>query len=170
MASEVLVRRTLENHLVPSLPEGIEAISKMKVGDEILVTVKTARKGWYHRRLFALLNFMYENFDGPTAEYMGKTVRQTRESHREVQLILAGHRTMDVIHDGAVRWVAKSISYASCSQEEIEPVYNNMLERVAEMLGFMQSSGETPQEFVEKYVDEYLRFAGLPTIGKLREA
>jgi Protein of unknown function (DUF1367). len=117
--SRIFVRRG--NALVPGDVKAAEALAKMKEGTGYLVNIHRPRNLIHHRKLFALLNLVQENTDRwPTVE--------TLLDDLKVATGLFETRINAV--SGLPYVVAKSISFASMTQDEFEDWFDKAVDIV----------------------------------------
>ena len=114
--------------LRPATARDTEQASKhWKPGQVALVTVKKPRNGLFHRKLFALLNFLFEYWECE-GEYKGIPVEKNFDKFREDITIAAGfHETYVNAITGELRLKAKSISFASMDEAEFEALFNAVI-------------------------------------------
>ena len=123
-----------ERAVVPLNEDDIKVVGKLVVGKAYDFDVVTQRVGAYHRRVFALLKFAYENTDPIQIEYKGHTITQSFDRFRKDLVIIAGFYSWDVNSRGEVRAVADSLKYSKCNQEKVERVYSALLDVIAERI------------------------------------
>lgn len=112
--------RKVSGGLYPVSEQDKEYVDKLKLGDIIHFDVKKLRNPDFHRKYFALLNFLYDHFEPVTGE---KNFSQFRED----ATILAGYYEQHVRLNGDTRTVAKSISFGAMSAEDFEKLYSNTI-------------------------------------------
>jgi len=139
MAVDIVCIKRADHSLVGATQEGIESLQKLKVGMSYGITLTQARKGGYHRRLFSLLKFAYDNtdvpevlYEGPLKQFDGQMIKQSFTSFRRGLVIMAGFYTLDVQTNGDLRFEAQSLSYDKCSQELVEQIYPAVLTVITE--------------------------------------
>jgi len=151
---DLMVVKTPTGALMAGDSESLEAIQKLSQGKDYGVTIKTLRKGKFHRKVMALLRFAFDNTERVETEYKGVIVKQSYDGFRETQVIRSGHYTHDVLGNGDMCLRAHSLSYAECTQEKIEAIYSDLLDVVSDLF----AEGEYTPERLDALVDEWMRF------------
>ena len=108
-------------------PYDQEDLKRFKVGDVMEAKVTRVRNPQFHKKMFALFNFAYDHFN-PVAVYRGEKVLKNYERFRQDITILAGYGDPVVNLRGDVRMVARSISFASMSEDDFEKLYSNVID------------------------------------------
>lgn len=132
-----------------------EALKRIKAGSIVLASVKVPRNAKFHRKIFALLKWAFDNVELPTVEYKGKEITPTFERFRHDALIAAGHYDVTVNMKGELRLDAKSIAYGKCDQATAESVYSSLLDVVAKKL----FNGQFTREELDELTEEWRAFA-----------
>lgn len=91
---------------------------KLEPGNALLIDFKFVRNYKYHCKLFAMLNFAFENWDVEHVAY------KNFDRFRADIFILAGHYDQVYDIDGNVELQAKSINYGALDDAEFDEVYN----------------------------------------------
>lgn len=114
-----LVKKSQENIFIPAYPADEEQANKIPIGEE--VTAKKSRNVEFHRKFFSLLRLGFDNQD----KY------DNFEIYRQIQVIRAGfvHWTTD--KDGNPYALPKSLSFENMGQEEIESLYDSVLDLIS---------------------------------------
>jgi len=105
--------------LIPVSESDREYIDKLKQGQVIWAEFKKKRNYEFHKKYFALLDFLYDNWE-PDSE-------KNFDQFREDVTILAGYYEQHVRLNGDMRTVAKSISFGSMSAEDFEKLYSGTI-------------------------------------------
>ena len=100
-----------------------DVIQKWKVGDFVTGTFKRPRNPLFHRKYFALLDVLFDQWDAPECEYKGVPALKSRERFREEITILAGYYDIVTSLKGQTRVVAKSISFAAMDEDTFAELY-----------------------------------------------
>ncbi len=101
-----------------------EKTSKFKTGEMYGVEVKLSRNIHFHRKVFAFFNFCFEYWNGDNDfQCEGKQF----DVFREHLIVLAGFYDRYHKIDGGVRVEAKSIAFASMSEEEFHKLYTALI-------------------------------------------
>lgn len=126
--TELVLIKTAGGMLAPLDPQGIEYVSKLKLGAGVTASVKKHNNPAFHRKLFALFNLAFEAWEPATQEYKGQVVAKNFDRFREDLTILAGYYEPTVNLRGEVRLVAKSLKFARMEQDEREKVYSAVID------------------------------------------
>lgn len=111
--------------LKPISDEDIHKLKKISEGEVIEVDVKIPRNYKFHKKLFALLDLMYEN----------DSLELTKERYRKEMLKVAGYYESYIGADGIEVREAKSISFAKMEQHEFDNMFQDMLQVACLRLG-----------------------------------
>jgi hypothetical protein len=113
--------RTLQGFM-PWGDEDREQLQRIKVGQVCRVVVKVIRNWKFHRKVFSLFQFAYDQWEpGCDAQF------KSPERFRKDLTILAGHYTRTVsLIDGKIRLEAVSLSFGSMGEQEFEQVYADL--------------------------------------------
>jgi hypothetical protein len=120
----IVLMKTPNGALVPADPQATEYIAKLKLGAPVKAEVKRVRNYQFHKKLFALYDFAFDNWTPTEATYKGQVVEKNREQFRGDLTVLAGHYITTVTLKGEVRLIPKSISFANMEQDEFDDLYN----------------------------------------------
>ena len=63
MPIEILLEKRPDGSFIPVTPEGVEDAKKFKVGTGVTATITKKQNYQFHKKLFALLGFLFENWD-----------------------------------------------------------------------------------------------------------
>lgn len=122
------------NLLAPVDEQSAEAIGKLKMAQGVTVTIKRARNAGHHRKLFALFNLAFDAWEPVAKEYKGQRIQKNFDQFRNDVVVLAGFYESGITLKGDVRLTAKSISFASMSQDEFDDLYNAVVNVVLEKI------------------------------------
>lgn len=152
--SDITVQKT-PTGWVPADEPSRAVHSKQKLGAVISADFKQARNYQFHKKLFALLNLAFDYWDISELEYKGEKVTKNFDRFRKDVTIIAGFYEPTYNIRNEVRLEAKSISFASMSQDDFDALYNAvlnvLLERVLKAKGFTR-------ETVDELVDQLMSF------------
>ena len=109
--------------IIPVDDCGVDYVKKLKPGEIIKVTPVKPRNLKFHRKFFSMINFAFDYWQPPQAEWKGIAAVKSIEVFREQVTILAGYRDVTFNLDGSVKVKAKSISFAKMTEEEFESLY-----------------------------------------------
>jgi hypothetical protein len=140
-----LVKRP-DSCLEPDTDLDREHLRKVKIGSVLSVEAKKPRNSQHHRKLFKLLDLMFQNQQ-----------RYTSVEHMLVDIkIKAGHFDEYITREGQLVYVPKSISYGSMEQHDFERFYDRVLDIAVGDPDYLQ--GMTKQQ-LESAVMERMGFA-----------
>lgn len=151
--------RKMGGALVPADDQAAEALQRFRAGDPVKVTVKRPRNYEFHKKFFALLNHGFEFWEPPELPDAHRwmknvTPEKSFEQFRKDVTILAGFFDASYRLDGSVRIEAKSISFASMSEDEFERLYSAAIDVLLKHVFTNMAQDE-----LRDRVDELLRFA-----------
>ena len=113
--------------LVPDDDASAEWLQKVKSGAVVSAEVARPRNYLFHKRYFALLNLGFDAWQPLTPEHNGMPVVKNFERFRKDVAIASGFYELTVNLRGETRAEAKSISFASMSEEEFEKLYQKTI-------------------------------------------
>jgi hypothetical protein len=155
--AEILMIRQPGGSLIPATDEDAEALRKIKAGEAVRVDVKKIRNYKFLQKFFTLAKFAFDIWADtiPPQEYKGVEVRPNFDRFRKDLIILGGR--FDAVYNarGEVRVEAKSISFASMSEEEFEKLYSDTIDVILQKI--LTSSSMT-EEQLRGHVEEVLRY------------
>lgn len=125
--SDLVLMKTAGGMLAPLDPQGIEYVSKLKLGAGVTATIKKHNNPAFHRKLFALFNLAFEAWEPAAQEYKGQVVAKNFDQFRKDLTILAGYYESTISFKGEVRLIAKSLNFSAMGQEEREAVYSAVI-------------------------------------------
>ncbi len=108
------------NGLIPVSESDREYLDTLKMGACIWFEPKKQRNYEFHKKYWALLDFLYDNWETESEKNM--------DQFREDITILAGFYEQHTRLNGDIRTVAKSISFGSMSAEDFEKLYNKTID------------------------------------------
>ena len=130
---DLVMLKTPSGALVPGDSEATEALRKIKTGKALRMSATRMRNYEFHKKFFALVNFAYEHWepgDLPDARWDGVQPEKTFDRFRKDLIILAGFYDATFRIDGSTRIEAKSISFASMSQDDFDRLYSATIDAV----------------------------------------
>lgn len=104
--------------LMPADEEAIEALTKIKNGDSVLIEYKRNRNPKFHRKMFALLKLIFEN----------QSVYETQEELRREMMLKAGRYSKHFTTKGVTLYIPDSMSFDSMDQDEFEELYKAFID------------------------------------------
>lgn len=102
-----------------------ELTKRFKVGDTFLADIKCPRNGAFHRKCFALLNFVFKNQDKFT----------NFEAMRDAFCLHAGHFEWQVSFTDKQYPKAKSMSYDAMDDAEFAVLYDKFIDIALQQFG-----------------------------------
>lgn len=144
--------------LVPDNDETAEYLQKVKTGAVLSGEFKQPRNYKFLQKTMVLFNYCFEHFADRMGEvgieYKGQRAMPSKERFRKDLTILAGHYSVTYDIMGNVKLEAKSLSYASCSEQEAERIFSDVINAA---LKHVVTVGFTEKELRDT-VDGLLRF------------
>lgn len=134
--------------------EALSYLKRVKLGSDIIVKVNNPRNAKYHRKIFALLKFAFENKEFDPVFHRGSPIQVSFEMFRSNMIIWAGFHDVVANIRGEVRYQAHSISYGECDQEKAEQIYSGLLTVIGEKL----FQGNYTRERLEVISEGYFSF------------
>ena len=110
--------------IAPANDETFERIAKIKTGDSIIVDYKPRRNYKHHKKLFSMLQFVFEN----------QSYYQDLDNILEVVKFRAGYFDTIVTHTGKKHFKSKSIAFHNMDQTEFEVFYNKAIDVCLEII------------------------------------
>lgn len=150
---EVFLSKAAGNMLIPADQQSAEAISKLKLGQGVRVTMTRYNNIKFHRKIFALANFAYDAWEPQEKEHKGVPIEKNFDQFREDITILAGFYETRVRLNGETRYIAKSWSFGSMSDEEKDRLYNAIINVVLKYI-----LKNYKREDLDNVVENLLRF------------
>lgn len=122
---DIYLTKINDETLTTSTPEDTEKLKKIKRGEVVRVTLTRPRNYQFHKKWFRLVKFAFEQWE-PVDSHSYRTIipEKNFERFRKDIIILAGYYDSFYRVDGSVRMEAKSISFASMTEEEFEKLYS----------------------------------------------
>ena len=135
---KVTLVKQLNNSFKVAFDSDYEKIKKIKSGDEVECEIKKPRNYKFHKKLFALLNLVYQNQE-----------HYSNIEHLRTDLtIAAGFYDKRVSVHGEEVVEAKSISFASMDEHEFNELYSAIVDQIVKYFHFDR---EDILENVEQY-------------------
>lgn len=118
--------KQLNNTFKVAFDSDYEKLKKIKVNDEVQCEIKKPRNYRFHKKLFALLNLVYQNQE-----------HYTNIDHLRNDLTkAAGYYTQRTSFDGEIITEAKSISFARMDEHEFGEYYNAVIDQITKYFHF----------------------------------
>ena len=118
--------------LIPDCDETREILNKVKNGDGIILDYKPKRNIKFHRRLFALLNLIFQN----------QNHYKSIDNILEMCKFKAGYFETIITHKGEKHYKAKSISFDEMDNASFEEFYKKCIDVALELTGISQEDLE----------------------------
>ena len=120
---DLILRRT-EAGLVPKFDSDLEALKKIKIGEDVKVKISRPRNINFHRKYFALMNLAFENQD----------LYDDITTFRYIIQMKAGFYTIVKTHKGELMYFPDSISFGSMDESKFEELYSKVLDVILQFL------------------------------------
>lgn len=120
-------------YFIPTQDQDRQEADRIGIGEE--VKASRARNPAFHRKLFALLNLAYENWNPPIKETKWGLPKKSFTRFRKDMLILAGHFELTISIKGEPKVEAESLAYENMGSEKFEIVYKDVLREVEKLIG-----------------------------------
>lgn len=145
--------------LAPATDEDRKLLDKVRAGQVVQMQYSRMRNYQFFKKWWALVNFAFDYWqpvDLPADSKWKKSVVPERnlERFRKDLTILAGFYTATYRINGEVRIEAKSISFASMSEDEFEQLYSATIDAVLKHVCTQYSAEE-----LDSIVEQALAFA-----------
>lgn len=127
--------KRIKEGLTPLDDKSVEAISKLNIGDVIIVDYKPKRNVKFHRKYWALLRAVLPNQDRVKTEQQLHEIVKYRAGYFETMFDLRGNEFVKT----------SSISFDKMDENEFEQFYSHALDVALELVG-------------EEAVNDILRF------------
>lgn len=140
-----LVKRP-DSSLEPNSNEDRELLRKVKMGSVLLLSGRKVRNGQHHRKLFKLLDLIYENqeiYTNPTDLLVDIKIK-------------AGHYTEYITREGQLVYLPKSISFGEMEQHDFDVFYSRVIDIAVGDPDFLKGMS---REELEAAVTARLNFA-----------
>ena len=118
--------------LIPDCEATIEALKKIKNGDGVILDYKPKRNILFHKKLFALLNLIFENQD----------YYKSIDNILEMCKFRAGYFETIITHKGEKHYKTKSISFDEMDNASFEEFYKKCIDVALELTGINQKDLE----------------------------
>ena len=117
----------------PADEASCEEAAKFKIGSAVRFKATRQRNYQFHRKYFALLQFAFDHWtprELQDPKYPGIVPEKNFDRFRKDLIILAGFYDATFRIDGTTRIEAKSISFASMSQDDFDRLYSATIDAV----------------------------------------
>ena len=157
MAKDIVMQKSANGALMPMDQVGLEYLQSLPVGRAFGVTLTQARNYEFHKKIFALLGYLYDALPRVTGEINGQPAEQSFETFRHEFVAISGHYKTVITRTGT-RIESQSLSYKDCSEELAQQIFSDVINKGLEKLGEV-GKGMTESE-LQHIVNELLRFDG----------
>jgi hypothetical protein len=156
--AELIMIRLHSGGLIPATDEDAEALRKIKAGTAVRVEVRQIRNYKFLQKWFTLAKYAFDIWSEtvPPQEYKGHPVRPSFDRFRKDLIILSGRFDATYNARGEVRLEAKSISFASMSEDDFERLYS---ETISVVLGKILGGTRMTEDQLRNHVDNVLAYA-----------
>jgi len=154
MSKDIVMVKHSDGTLAATDAIGIEYLQGLPIGRNLGVTVTQARNYKFHKKVFALLGYLFDALPKAKAEYNGQVIEQSFDTFRREMVALSGHYRADVTRRGTLRIEPQSLSYSQCSEELAQTIYSDLIDKALELLG-----GDQTRDGLDEIVNDILRFA-----------
>lgn len=144
--------------LVPADEEAAEWLQKIRTGDAVAGDFVRPRNYKFLQKTMCLFRVCFDHFVDThewNQQYRGMKVEPSFELFRKQLTILAGHYEATYDIRGNVRLEAKSLSFANCSEEEAQRIYQDVITAALKQVFKFKIS----EEQLRKTVDDILELA-----------
>ena len=118
--------------LIPDCDETREILNKVKNGDGIILDYKPKRNYLFHKKLFALLNLIFQN----------QNHYKSIDNILEIVKFRAGYYETIVTHKGKKHYKTKSICFSKMDNLEFEKFYSEIIDVALELTGLLKKDIE----------------------------
>lgn len=124
---KLFLRKVQGGTLVADNDEAVEWLQKVKNGDVVSAEVVRPRNYLFHKRYFALLNLGFDAWEPSLPDHNGLPAVKNFERFRKDVAIASGFYELTVNIRGEARAEAKSISFASMSEDDFNKLYQQTI-------------------------------------------
>lgn len=132
MTTEVLLRKIQNVGFAPADEAEAEKVVRFKNGGVVRAKFTQFRNYEFHKKFFAMLKVGFDAWEPPELEHKGLPVQKNFDRFRKDCTIAAGFYDPVANLRGEVRAEARSISFASMTQEDFEKVYSAVVDVLLE--------------------------------------
>jgi hypothetical protein len=154
---EVILHKLSNGLMSPANDEEAFKLKKLKIGAGVRCNVSQMRNYKFHKRWFVLANLAFDIWKetNPPIEHRGDVIQPNFEVFREDLTILTGYYTKEFNIKGELRLKAKSISFASMTQDEFEGLYSATINTI---LGRVLDRPDLDEEKMRAWVEQVMTF------------
>ncbi|MGO0305058.1 DUF1367 family protein [Endozoicomonas acroporae] len=159
--AELSLQKVSAQMLVPVSDDDQMFIRQLKTGQVIRAEFRKTRNPHFHRKFFALLKLGFDHFEPQPCQMEGTdqwfTPEKNFDEFRRWVTVKAGFYDVIGYPDGGVRVRARSLKFASMSQEAFEQLYSTAVDV---LLQFVLHPGRGWSRLkVESLVERIINFA-----------
>lgn len=155
---EVMLTKGPGGALVPLDDDEAAKIARIKAGAVVRAEIAQMRNGAFFRKWWVLAKYAFDLWSETVEpiEYRGQKVRPEFQRFRKDLTIMAGYYNPVFNARGELRLEAKSIAWASMSEEEFDRLYSATIDVV---LGKILEPGAMTEAQLKSHVENVLRFS-----------
>lgn len=155
--AELLMTKTPAGALIPASEEEAEKLRKIKSGATVRCDIRQMRNYQFHKKFFSLVKFLFGIWEEsvPRQLYRGVEVRPNIDRFRKDLIILSGRYEATYNVRNEVRLEAKSISFASMSEEEFERLFSDVINIALERV---INRPDLSEEKIRQYCDQLMQY------------
>jgi hypothetical protein len=124
--------------LVPLYSSDYDNLNKIKIGEEIKVSVSRPRNYLFHKKYFALINLAFENQDQYTDITTFRYILQMKAGYFE-----------PIKTDKGIVYLPQSISFAKMDEDDFSELYSKVLDVI---LAFLEIEKETLENELHNFL------------------
>jgi hypothetical protein len=125
---ELYLAKTRDNLLYALDQQTFDYIGRFGIDAGFTASVKELNNPAFHRKLMALFNHAFENWDAPDLYYQGTQVRKQFDQFRKDITIQAGYYDAYVDFHNRVSLAAKSLKFGKMNQDERERLFSAVID------------------------------------------
>lgn len=144
-------------HLAPNDEHAFNYLKKIRAGDVVTCEIRRPRNIKFFRKWWALAHIAYDWWEPVELETKWENIKPQKDfdRFRKDLTILAGHFDCFYRIDGSYKIEAKSLSFASMSEDEFEALYSKTIDVILEHI----ASKDMDEDELRLLVDQTLEFA-----------
>ena len=155
--TRAVFQRGPQGTLVPADDAAKALVESLKAGEGLTVEAKRHRNVKFHRKFFSLLRLAFDAWEpAEVRTWRGEPLRKDFDQFRHDILILAGHFDAHYGVDGTAKLVARSVSFANCSESAFRDIYGAVLDVVWDRV--LRYGGYDSKDEVENVLNELLAY------------
>lgn len=154
---EVVLRKLANGALVPATEEDADMLKSVKVGAGVRCEIVRIRNYRFLQKYMVLVSLLFDIWSetAPRMQYRGQDIAPNKKKFRDDLQILCGHYEAVFGIRGELQLKAKSVSFASMSEEHFENLYS---QAINVGLSKILSRPDWTEDKIRQACDEILRF------------